>query len=57
MNPEDFTIKEIREFQESIKGLTIYTWKIRVKEFGTAYGLTDRQAIELANCKLPEFSS
>lgn len=49
MHPEDFTIRQIKEFQKSLKKLkTITEWKIAVKKFAVEYGLTDIQAIEVA---------
>jgi len=54
-SPEDFTIAEIREFQRYVNqnSTTMRNWKIAVKELATKHGLSDREAIDLADMKLP----
>lgn len=52
---ERFTIREIRDFQKTITDIPIKDWKIKVAEFRDKYELSDREAVELAQCILPKF--
>lgn len=56
MDLEDFTIKEIKEFQKNLENLNMKQWKETVKEFGKIHGLTDREAIAVAKYDLSEFN-
>jgi hypothetical protein len=54
---ERFTIREIRDFQKTLMNVSIADWKIKVAEFRDVYELTDKEAVELAQCILPKFRS
>ena len=50
MNKDELKLSEIKELKTEIAGLkTIGEWKSCVKRFATKYGLTDREAIDVAN--------
>ena len=53
--PEDFTIAEIREYQRIVNqsSTTIQDWKVVIKKLAVKYGLSDREAILLAEVQLP----
>ena len=48
MKLEDFTIRQIREFQKTLKGKSIKEWKITVSEFRDEHELNNREAIAVA---------
>ena len=52
--PERITIGQIRDLHDKIKTecKTILDWKLLVKAFATKHGLTDQEAIAIANVKL-----
>ena len=55
MKLEDFTIRQIREFQKTLKGKSIKEWKITVSEFRDEHELNNREAIAVANYKVSSF--
>jgi len=50
--PASITVGEIKELQQSVKGLTIMNWKKTVKAFAVEKGISDQEAIACVNCKL-----
>lgn len=53
MSKEDVTLGDCEELYKEISGLkTIGEWKKCVKAFAVKHGLTDREAIDIANKRM-----